>query len=91
MAEFILAQSEFGDLNAAVVYYRTPKYYSGEIFESYNVRLSKRIECTEDEQKLYGPYLKTTVLVRSFGTFERASKVYQELTRNKTITILKYS
>ena len=91
MAEFILAQSEFGDLNAAVVYYRTPKYYTGEIFESYNVVLRKKIECTEDDRKWYGPYRETTVLARSFGTFERASKVYQELTRNKTITILKYS
>ncbi len=90
MAEFILAQSEFGELNAEVVHYRTQNY-TGQIFESYNVRLSKRIECTEDDRKWYGPYRETTVLVRSFGTFERASKVYQELTRNKTITMLKYS
>ncbi len=87
MIERILAKSEFSELKAEVVHYRT----SNEIFESYHVRLSKRIECTEFDKKWYGPYRETTVLVRSFGTYERASKVYQELTRNKTMTILKYS
>ncbi len=86
MTDTVLEKSEFGDLYAEVVFCDNTR------FQSYNVRLCKKVLYTDFEQKWYStPYRFETILVRSFGNFERAEKVYQELTRNKTITILKYS
>jgi len=85
MTDTVLEKSEFGDLYAEISFFYNTR------FESYNVRLCKKIECNEDEQKWYGTLRFETIIIRSFGTFENAEKVYQELTRNKTITILKYS